>query len=113
MLSEIQSSVERLFKDGKPLHHLDSARALEYDPQASHFFVTSAESFDKLEAKEVQNIFRNRHILIPGSASEEYIKFDHRGLATVGSLHVERDIQGDFFYLNFWSWLNPFFIVCS
>ena len=93
--------MERLFKDGKPLHHLDSARALKYDSQASQFFVTSAEIFEKLQPEEVQNIFRDRHILIPGSASE-CIEFDHHGLATVGSLHVERDIQGeyDFFFLS-------------
>lgn len=95
ILSEIQSSVERLFKDGKPLHHLDSARALEYDSQASQFFVTSAEDFEKLQAEEVQNIFRDRHILIPGHAPE-YIGFDRQGLATLGSLHTQRDIQGEY-----------------
>jgi hypothetical protein len=93
MLSEIQTSAERLYQNGTPLHHLDSARSLDYDPQASHFFVTTPEQLEKLTTQEIQEIFRHRHILIPGPPPRDF-HFDSQGLATLGSLTAPRQIQG-------------------
>lgn len=94
-MAKIQQSVERLYRDGRPLHHQDSATAIEYDPigETSNFFVTTAEAFDKLDGEQVQAIFRDRNILIPGPAPKDF-HFDSQGLVVLGSLTTKRQIQG-------------------
>ena len=81
--------------DGKPLHYLDSARSLQYDRKASQFFVTTEEDFAKLKGTEIQEIFRHRHILIPGTAPDDF-GFNREGLKALGSLTARRQIQGMF-----------------
>jgi len=95
LFSAIQKSVESLYQDGWPPHHLDSARSLEYDPNGSDFYVTTHEEFAKLKATQIQEIFRHRHIIIPGRPLEDF-KFDRDGLKAVGSLTARRQIQGMF-----------------
>lgn len=94
-MTSIQQNVERLYRDGQPLHHQDSAAAIEYDPtsETSNFFVTTAEAFDKLDGEQVQAIFRDRNILIPGPAPKDF-HFDSQGLGALGSLTTQRQIQG-------------------
>jgi hypothetical protein len=85
--------VESRYIDGKPLHHQPSARAIDYSPQASEFFVTTAEDFARLKGHQVQDIFRHRHIVIPGTGPED-LQFNHQGLASLGLLMATRQIQG-------------------
>jgi hypothetical protein len=94
LLRGIQASVQALFANGRPLHHLDSARSLDFSPAASSCFVTTVNDFNNLSAAQVQDIFRHRHILIPGAVKED-IKFDRQGLATLGSLTTVRTVQGE------------------
>jgi hypothetical protein len=87
--------VERLYQNGRPLHHLDSARAVHSDllDGRSAFFVTTEAEFQKLKGDQIQAIFRDRHIVIPGPPPDDF-HFDHQGLAALGSLTASRQIQG-------------------
>jgi hypothetical protein len=95
VVGKIQQCVERLYKDGRPLHHQQSATSLEYDPTSgtSTFFVMTLEEFKQLDGLEVQDVFCNRSLLIPGPAPNAF-HFDRQGLAHLGSLGVERTMQG-------------------
>jgi hypothetical protein len=94
-VTKIQQSVERLYQGGRPLHHQDNATDIEYDPtgKTSKFFVTTTEAFNKLDGEQVQAIFRDRNILIPGPAPKDF-RFNSQGLVTLGSLTTKREIQG-------------------
>ena len=93
LLEEIQTSVQRTYKDGRPLHHLPSARSKEYSPDASSIFVIDASDFRQMSATEIQGIFRHRHILVLGVPTED-MEFDLEGLSSVGSLLLPRNGQG-------------------
>jgi hypothetical protein len=54
---------------------------------------------EKLSGHEVQDIMRNRNILIPG-VPPQGVRFDRRGLAAMGSLTANRQIQGVFYLLG-------------
>jgi hypothetical protein len=85
-----------LYCNGKPLHHLDSARSLEYKPKeiaTSSVFVVDAPTFRQMSAIDVQNVFRYRHILVTGVESEK-MEFDQAGMSTLGSLTQTRHMQG-------------------
>jgi hypothetical protein len=94
-VAKVQQCVERLYRDGRPLHHQESATGVEYNPigEMSNFFVTTAEAFDKLDGEQVQAIFRDRDILIPGPAPKDF-HFDSQGLVALGSLTTKRQMQG-------------------
>ena len=96
LLEEIQTSVQRLYQDGCPLHHLPSARAKEYSPAASSIFIVNASDFMQMSAKEIQGIFRHRHILVQGVPTDP-MAFNLEGLSTLGSLVLPHDGQGKSF----------------
>ena len=87
--------MEYLYRDGRPRHHEEGAASLEYDPLSgtSAFFVTTIDEFENFGGEEVQEIFRNRHILIPGPAPKDF-RFNLQGLANLGSLDAKRTLQG-------------------
>lgn len=66
---------------------------IDYNPDASEFFITTVEQFEKLKGHQIQEIFRHRHIVIPGTTPED-IEFNNQGLATLGLLTAKRQIQG-------------------
>ena len=93
-MKEIQASCEGLYKDGKPLHHLDSARSVEFNPKDwgdSSIFVVDAADFKRMAPRQVQDIFRDRHILVLG-VDAEVMKFD---LAGLGCLNATHQVQGE------------------
>jgi hypothetical protein len=98
LLRRIQANVERLYQNGKPLHTLANAKSIEYVPASSQFFVTNAEAFRKIEPGAIQDIFRDRHIIVTGTDGER-ATFDGPGLLRLGSLVARRDIQGVYYYL--------------
>lgn len=93
LLEEIQTSVERIYKDGRPLHHLPSARSKVYTPDVSSIFVVDAAEFMKMSAHEIQGIFRHRHILVL-DVPTEHMEFDLEALSTLGSMLLPRHGQG-------------------
>jgi hypothetical protein len=98
LLKEVQASVEELFVNGQPRHHLDSARAVspDYsDSTLSAIFVVEYREFVAMDPMVIQTIFRRRHILVLDVPTEE-MAFDEYGLSTLGSLTKSRQIQGKF-----------------
>jgi hypothetical protein len=93
LLADIHKNIESQYQSDRPPHHQPNATMQEYRPEASQFFVTTAEIFGKLGGEDIQEIFRHRHIVISGSSSEG-LRFDHHGLASLGSLDAFREIQG-------------------
>jgi hypothetical protein len=89
--------VESLYEQGRPLHHLPSASEVEFDSEGSSIFVVSYQAYMQMDAQEIQNVFRDRHILVHGVPQQEPIEFDLEGLSTVGSLKQTRTVQGQSF----------------
>jgi hypothetical protein len=76
-----------------PPHRLHTAQSKTYDPRMmSCIFVTLWTSFKAMTAREIQEIFRHRHILVL-DAPVEKLNFDCEGLETMGSLHTPRTFQ--------------------
>jgi hypothetical protein len=78
------------------MHHLDSARSVEYDPNdrgVSSIFVVNYNKFKTMKGKEIQAIFRHRHILVLDVEVDE-MAFDIEGLSTLGSMTLSRQMQG-------------------
>src|ERR1700677_3995252 len=86
-------SVCSLYKDGRPLHHLPSARSKLYDLDASAIFVVDYGDYRKMKAERIQAIFLHRHIFAVNVPTED-IKFDEAGLSTMGALDQSRQVQG-------------------
>lgn len=59
--------MEEAYRYGRPLHHLPSARSTTLEAQASSIFVTNHDDNMNLSMLAVQDIFRDRHILILGA----------------------------------------------
>jgi hypothetical protein len=95
-LREIKASVEGLYHDGRPLHHKKSARLINYnpnDPRVSSIFVVNYADFKKMKPRDIQMVYRKRHILVLGVETER-LRFDLQGLATLGALAKPRQMQG-------------------
>jgi hypothetical protein len=99
IMEAIAKSVRSKFYKGKPLHHLNSAKSIKLKNVGSNplsqIYVTSEEDFNKLSVKEVQGIFRHRHILIPAS-KERTTPFNRKELSCLGNVDSPREIQGQF-----------------
>ena len=92
-MTKMQQAVEGLFRDGTPLHHLPEARKKYAVPGASSIFVVDYKDLKNYMDFELQEIFRDRHILITGAPNEEQ-EFGLEALENLGSMHVNRCIQG-------------------
>ena len=67
IIRKLQQSIEARYIDGHPPHHHISAWEKGYDhksPPPSSIFVCNFEEFNKISAKEIQEIFHHRHILV-------------------------------------------------
>jgi hypothetical protein len=102
LLADVQKSVEASYVNGKPRHHLESARSTMYDPKdptMSSIFVVDAETFQKMDGETIREVFRRRHILVTGVETED-MDFDLEGLSTMGSLIRTRQMQGEYMILH-------------
>jgi len=93
----IQDNVVSSYVDNKPLHHLDAAHSLEFDPNGSSIFVVDHETFNKMDPSVIQNIFRERHILVTRVPHEEQ-EFDEDSLLVFGDIDCPREITGVLFF---------------
>jgi hypothetical protein len=92
-LKEIIEMVERSYDKGVPKHRLASARSPTFDPKASAIFVVSWDDFLKIPPKDIQDIFRRRHILITETPVST-LEFNEEGLSTLAPLHQKNVFQG-------------------
>jgi hypothetical protein len=100
LLRDIQANIEATYQDGKPLHHLPSARDSDYDPNdpnVSSIFVVDYVNFKDMAPNEIQEIFRDRHILVVGAPKDEDAKFDADSLSLVGDMDSPREVMGMFY----------------
>ena len=96
----IQDNIISSYVDNKPLHHLDAARSLEFNPDGSSIFVVDHETFNKMDPLVIQNIFRERHILVTRVPHEEQ-EFDEDSLLVFGDIDCPREITGMPFFSLF------------
>lgn len=99
ILQRVHALVESDYVEGKPRHHLPSARNVEYTPGASCFFIVDYNDFQQLPAATVQAILRHRNILIQNVPQPEF-DWSLDTLRELGSVDQSRDIQGIFFLLH-------------
>ena len=93
-MQQMQDAVEGLFRDGTPLHHLPEARKEYADPGASSVFVVDYKDLRNYLDIELQEIFRDRHILITGVPHDDQ-EFGLEALESLGGMDVNRCIQGE------------------
>jgi hypothetical protein len=85
-----------LYKDGKPLHHLPSAREATWNgdnTDQSSIFMIDYVDFLKKDAGTLQEIFRHRHILVLGTPQEDE-SFSLAALSKLGRLDRIIEMQG-------------------
>jgi hypothetical protein len=89
--------VEAGYVDGKPRHHLPSAREEIFDPSntdQSSIFVVEHEKFTTMSPQLIQQIFHHRHILVLNVTSNIGGEFTFYALSQLGSMHKIREMQG-------------------
>lgn len=96
ILRNVQELVESNYINGIPRHHLPSARTLKKEEGASIFFIADAADFVKLDTEVIQEIFRDRHIIVRNNAQRDF-EWSLETLSLVGGLYQSRDIQGLWF----------------
>jgi hypothetical protein len=88
--------------DGKPMHHLPSARQENWDEgnrtQSSIFVIDYPDLIHKDE-KSLQKIFQHRHILVLNTPQKEE-PFSLASLAKLGRLDRVIEMQGKFSIIN-------------
>ena len=93
ILRNIQNLVEAGYVDGRPKHHLPSARELTFTPKSSIFFIADHSYFMKLSKKDIHRVARDRHIVVQNVPQEEFL-WNRETLSKLGSLEQLREIQG-------------------
>lgn len=77
------------------MHALAEARSPDFKSSRSSIFVVEYERFDAMDRRDIQAIFRHRHILVlnhPGKV----LQFDMEGLYEFGKIDQEMEVHGKF-----------------
>jgi hypothetical protein len=93
ILNNVQKLVEANYVDGKPRHHLPSARSLDPQPDSSTFFLIDHKDFTLLSAEAKQAIVRNRNVVVQNIPQRKF-DWSLETLSEIGGLDQPRDIQG-------------------
>jgi hypothetical protein len=78
--------VQHFYIDGQPRHIVS--------PDRSFIAILSLAEYREMSVQTVQNILRDKHILITGMPVQS-ISFDSKGLQTLTNLDARIDIQGE------------------
>jgi hypothetical protein len=97
-LQKIKDMVAPQFSMGTPLHHLKSARDQVIRPGQSSIFVVEWTDFNKMDALEIQEIFRHQHILVI-NWPEKTLEFDQAGLSLLAPMKKQKEFQGESSYI--------------
>ena len=92
-LRKIMNMVESRYVNELPRHRLPSARERCLQEGQSSIFVVEWKDFQEMEAQQIQDVFRHRHILVR-NWPEKTVKFDRAGLAMLGPLKKQTSFQG-------------------
>jgi hypothetical protein len=93
ILTRVQKLVESNYVDGRPKHHLASARNPEMEPNSSIFFITEFADITQMPTQMIQDIFRKRSIVIRDGPQRRF-RWSPETLSLIGGLYQSRDIQG-------------------
>lgn len=75
--------------EGLPLHVAQ--------PSKSDFCILSNADYESKSDKEIQDLLRQKHIVVTGIPFRPRMKFDEDGLETLKALDATIDIQGNVF----------------
>ena len=92
-LKTIQDNILSSYVNDKPLHHLPRASSVDFNPAASSVFVVDHARFMKMDPMVIQNVFRERHILITGVPHEQQ-ELNEDSLSMFGDIDCPREITG-------------------
>ena len=95
VLKNVQTLVEKSYVDGRPKHHLESARDLTYKPDSSIFFLVDHADFMKMSSEDIQRIAKDRNIVVQNVPQENF-DWSKETLAKLGDLKQLREIQCTF-----------------
>lgn len=93
ILEQVQDLVESHYIDGRPRHHLPSARNVVMESGASIFFIVEFPDFVEMEIQTIQDVFRHRNIVVRNVPQRDF-QWCLETLSLVGGLYQSRDIQG-------------------
>lgn len=96
LVDDLQKSVESSYVNHRPLHHLPTSQVIQdLGSHTSRIFVTTASEFRKLTPSRIQDIFKDRHILLLDVDMEE-LDFDLDSLSNLGDIQKPCRITGKF-----------------
>jgi hypothetical protein len=100
LLTDVYESVQSHYYKGRPLHHLDSASDPHLNDASdratrSSIFVIPYPVFDTMDNRKLQQIFRDRHILVTDVPHDQQ-QFCEERLAALGGYEQIRNIHGAF-----------------
>jgi hypothetical protein len=93
VLTNVQQLVESNYVDGRPRHHLPSARNPVYQQDSSIFFIIDYSEFVKLSGKDIHRIARDRNIVVLNVPQEDF-SWSRETLSKLGCIKQCCDIQG-------------------
>ena len=96
-LRKVEASIQADFKNGLPPHLQPDANSLTYvhGSDQSRIFVTSHSEFLTLHAKVIQNILRDRLILVHGNPLDYNYGWDLESFGEVHDVDVNTTVHGE------------------
>lgn len=92
-LQNVQSLVEANYVKGRPRHHLQQSRQVEYTEDTSIFFIVDYKDYMKMSQEDIHRVARLRHIVIRGAPAPQHT-WSLSTLSLTGSISQPRDVQG-------------------
>jgi hypothetical protein len=93
VLRNVQRLVEQNYVNGRPRHHLPSARRKVFEPGASVFYIVDHGEFIQMSDEEIQLIARRRHIVVRNVPQRKF-NWNLETLSEFGDVGQLREIQG-------------------
>jgi hypothetical protein len=93
VLKNVQELIESNYINGRPRHHLPSARDPNYTEGCSVFFIIDFPDFMRFLASKIHEIARKRHIVVENVPQEDFA-WCRAMLSRFGNLSQLREIQG-------------------
>jgi hypothetical protein len=96
-LRKVEASIQGDFKNGLPPHLQPDANSRTYLPgsEQSRIFVTSHSEFTSLRASEIQNILRDRLVLVHGNPFDYDYGWDLESFGRVHDVDKKTAVHGE------------------
>lgn len=96
-MRKVEASIQGDFKNGLPPHLQPDAKSMTYLPgtDQSRIFVASHSEFLNLDANDIQNILRDRLILVHGNPFDYNYRWDLKSIGRVYDVDMETTIHGE------------------